>query len=184
MDKLEDVAEFHAKMGFYPHTDDVDDLFEKVKEKRKAILSEEVGELIEAIDSDDPVAILHEGIDVLYVTLGALHELGITQAQLDVAWSMVQEANMAKRPPDGPLEKAKKGDRWKKADVSKALSVKSKLRTCLVSYAYPDNGSWAFSHIIVDAEGSLTKGRAEQMLGLIRSQHEGAVISNIVELEG
>lgn len=189
MSKLEDVAEFHQKMGFYPYVEADEELKAAVNKKRINIIKEEAAELAEALESEDPVSILHESVDVLYVVYGALLERGLSQNNLDVAWEMVQAANMKKTPPENPLDKAEKGKSWKKADVRKALSVKSKLHTYLISYSYKvkHNSTWNHGHATIDVEGKMNRARAEQCLGLIAGKHEVAkngevAISNIVDL--
>lgn len=119
---LSDVSTFHDYMGFYPFAETAPPL-EAISKKRGKMLREEVEELIEVIESGDKSKILHEGVDVLYVVLGALVEAGLTGSELSVAWSLVHSANMTKDPPNDPLAKGVKGKDFKRADCSLALNA-------------------------------------------------------------
>jgi len=184
MSKLEDVEEFHKKMKFYPHclSSEMEDgsLAGLVTEKRIKIIQEEFRELCDAIKSQDLPAILHESVDAIYVVLGALHELGVSQNNLDAAWEMVHAANMKKKIPLSPLDKAVKSDKWEKADVSKAMSIKFALKKVLICYSHKG----IESNMIVSAESPISETRVNQILGSLESVHENEkiVILNLVEL--
>ena len=92
-------------------------------------------------------------MDALYVVFGALHEQGFTQSEVDCAWALVHNANMAKVPPKSPMKKAKKGDGWKKADVSAALGVSASFQKALVSFIKGGE----ISNSIFDIQGELTR---------------------------
>lgn len=183
MSKLQDVFRFHSKMGFWPFVPEenkTQELEDAVYEKRCRLIEEEAKELVEAIRSGDKVARLHESVDLVYVVLGGLLEHDISQASFDAAWKMVQEANMAKKPPADPLGKAEKGPRWKKAEVVKALSVKGEVRTFLVCFMgeRPD-GSQMYGNTYITIDEKLTDHKIEQIGKTIESSID---IKNLVIL--
>lgn len=145
---LSDVDEFHDYMGFYPYAEQSPPL-EAINAKRGKLITEERRELAEAIASGDKAKILHEGIDVLYVVLGAMVEAGITPDELSVAWSLVHSANMTKQPPQDPLGKASKPENFQPADCSIALGSKGKEHR----YAVIAGGKISF----VSTIGSMTR---------------------------
>jgi len=57
------------------------------------LISEEVGELQDAIDTNDRVEQLDALIDILVVTIGAIHSMG---ADAEGAWNEVLQSNLAK----------------------------------------------------------------------------------------
>ena len=57
------------------------------------LIDEEVGELQDAIDANDKVEQLDALIDILVVTIGAIHSLG---ADAEGAWNEVLQSNLAK----------------------------------------------------------------------------------------
>ena len=57
------------------------------------LISEEVGELIEAVQNDDRLEQLDALIDILVVTIGAIHSMG---ADAEGAWKEVLQTNLAK----------------------------------------------------------------------------------------
>lgn len=124
---LSDVEHFHGMMGFFPaiEIESIPGGKAAIDAKRARILQEEIKELVEAIKLGDKAEILHEGIDALYVVLGALHEAGITTAELSMGWGLVQSANMSKDAPADPLDKAIKGPNFEAANCSAALGAKS-----------------------------------------------------------
>lgn len=156
-DLMNDTYEFHAHMGLYP-TVDCDK--KAVEAKRISLLKEETAELIEAIESGDIEKILHESTDVLYIVAGLLVERGITPAQAQSAWTQVHAANMNKEPASDPLKKPTKPAGWKPADMSVALSAKSKINRWAVSYIGKDSG---MATVIVDIEGDLTTVKLAQI---------------------
>ena len=156
-DIMNDTHEFHAHMGLYP-TVNCDE--KTVEAKRIALLQEETAELIEAIESGDVGKILHEATDVLYIVAGLLVERGITPAQAQAAWAHVHAANMNKCPASDPLKKPTKPADWKPADMSAALSAKSKIIRWALSYIGKDSG---MATVIVDVEGDLTGVKLAQI---------------------
>lgn len=60
------------------------------------LIEEETKELAEAINNNDPVEQLDALIDILVVTIGALHSLG---ADAEGAWNEVMRSNLAKIDP-------------------------------------------------------------------------------------
>lgn len=140
---LADVGEFHDHMGFHPYAKEAPPI-DKVNEKRIKMLTEEVKELAKEVESGDKAKILHETVDVLYVALGALVEAGITGAELSVAWALVHQANMTKKPPSDPLGKGIKGKDFKPADCSLALGAQGEDRR----YAVIVGGKISFASTI------------------------------------
>jgi len=57
------------------------------------LISEETGELADAINAKDPVETLDALIDILVVTIGAVHSMG---ADAEGAWKEVMRTNFAK----------------------------------------------------------------------------------------
>ena len=66
---------------------------EKQYDLYRNLISEEVGELIEAVQNDDRVEQLDALIDILVVTIGAIHSMG---ADAEGAWKEVLQTNLAK----------------------------------------------------------------------------------------
>lgn len=71
----------------------VDGLDEKQFEMYKNLIEEEFNELVTAEDNKDPVEQLDALIDILVVTIGALHSMG---ADAEGAWKEVMRTNFAK----------------------------------------------------------------------------------------
>jgi len=59
----------------------------------RSLISEELEELNEAIENNDEVEQLDALIDILVVTIGAIHSMG---ADAEEAWSEVYKTNLAK----------------------------------------------------------------------------------------
>jgi predicted HAD superfamily Cof-like phosphohydrolase len=57
------------------------------------LISEETGELADAINAKDPVETLDALVDILVVTIGAIHSMG---ADGEGAWKEVMKTNFAK----------------------------------------------------------------------------------------
>jgi predicted HAD superfamily Cof-like phosphohydrolase len=71
------------------------------------LIKEEVGELQTAIDNNDKVEQLDALIDILVVTIGAIHSMG---ADADGAWKEVMRTNFAKIDKDtGKVRKREDG---------------------------------------------------------------------------
>ena len=123
-----DVEVFHKAMGFHPfreipipESEPKVTRWNAISAKRQRMIKEECRELCEALEGGNKAQILHESIDLVYVTLGALVDSGVTWAELSIGWAMVQQANMSKDAPDDPMSKAIKGEGFVKANVSQAL---------------------------------------------------------------
>lgn len=70
-----EVWDFHNRWGFGSgHFEDTNPA--SIVKRRKAILSEEVRELAEAVDDDDSIAVCNEAADVLFVAIGHVEALG------------------------------------------------------------------------------------------------------------
>ena len=74
-----------------------DSINEEQYEMYRKLIAEEVGELHEAIENNDRVEQLDALIDILVVTIGALHSMG---ADAEGAWQEVLRTNLAKIDPD------------------------------------------------------------------------------------
>ena len=91
---------------------------------RLDLISEELEELKNAMESKDLLEVADALTDILYVTYGAGHALGI---DLDKCFDEVQNSNMSKLGADGkPIYnesgKVMKGPDYYKPDLSKFLS--------------------------------------------------------------
>ena len=97
---------------------------EKTNELRLDLISEELEELKNAMESKDLLEVADALTDILYVTYGAGHAFGIN---LDKCFDEVQNSNMSKLGSDGkPIYnesgKVMKGPDYFKPDLSKFLS--------------------------------------------------------------
>jgi len=80
------------------------------------LIEEEAEELNEAIRNNDPVEALDALIDILVVTIGAIHSMG---ADAEGAWNEVMRTNFAKiDPSSGKVRKREDGKVLKPADWS------------------------------------------------------------------
>jgi predicted HAD superfamily Cof-like phosphohydrolase len=80
------------------------------------LIEEEAEELNEAIRKNDPVEALDALIDILVVTIGAIHSMG---ADAEGAWNEVMRTNFAKiDPASGKVRKREDGKVLKPADWS------------------------------------------------------------------
>lgn len=70
------------------------------------LINEEVGELETAIANNDRVEILDALIDILVVTAGAAHSLGV---DAEGAWKEVMRSNFSKISEDGKVRKREDG---------------------------------------------------------------------------
>lgn len=97
---------------------------EKTNQLRLDLISEELEELKNAMESKDLLEVADALTDILYVTYGAGHAFGIN---LDKCFEEVQNSNMSKLGADGkPIYnesgKVMKGPDYFKPDLSKFLS--------------------------------------------------------------
>ena len=97
---------------------------EKTNQLRLDLISEELEELKNAMESKDLLEVADALTDILYVTYGAGHAFGIN---LDKCFNEVQNSNMSKLGADGkPIYnesgKVMKGPGYFKPDLSKFLS--------------------------------------------------------------
>ena len=97
---------------------------EKTNQLRLDLITEELEELKNAMESKDLLEVADALTDILYVTYGAGHALGI---DLDKCFDEVQNSNMSKLGADGkPIYnesgKVMKGPDYYKPDLSKFLS--------------------------------------------------------------
>ena len=97
---------------------------EKITSLRHDLIKEELDELKEAMDNNDIKEVADALTDILYVTYGAGHALGIN---LDKCFEEVQNSNMSKLSSDGkPIYndngKVMKGPNYFKPDLTKFIS--------------------------------------------------------------
>ncbi|MDB4820764.1 nucleoside triphosphate pyrophosphohydrolase family protein [Candidatus Pelagibacter sp.] len=97
---------------------------DKINSLRYDLIKEELGELKEAMENKDLLEVADALTDILYVTYGAGHALGI---DLDKCFEEVQNSNMSKLGEDGkPIYnesgKVMKGPKYFKPDLTKFLN--------------------------------------------------------------
>ena len=97
---------------------------EKITSLRFALIKEELDELRDAMDNKDIKEVADALTDILYVTYGAGHALGI---DLDKCFEEVQNSNMSKLDENGkPIYnesgKVMKGPNYFKPDLSKFVN--------------------------------------------------------------
>jgi predicted HAD superfamily Cof-like phosphohydrolase len=91
------------------------------------LISEEVQELREAIEQNDNIEQLDALVDILVVTIGAIHSMG---ADGEGAWNEVMKTNFAKIDPDtGKVRKREDGkvlkpEGWKAPELEPFLVKK------------------------------------------------------------
>lgn len=117
-DVLGDVRAFRRLMDRPDR--DVPDVNVPERQCRADLIRDEVGELLDAIEAGDPVAVAHEGIDSIYVVVGAFLDFGLP---FGPAWDAIHAANMRKVGTDGkPVlrgdGKVLKPPGWQKADLT------------------------------------------------------------------
>lgn len=89
-----------------------------------SLIEEEVDELFQAIRDNDRTEQLDALIDILVVTIGAIHSMG---APAQLAWNEVMQTNFAKiDPATGKVRKREDGkvlkpDGWKAPELAKFL---------------------------------------------------------------
>ena len=97
---------------------------EKINKLRLDLIREELDELTEAMKNKDLLEVADALTDILYVTYGAGHALGIN---LDKCFDEVQNSNMSKLDENGKpiyneFGKVMKGPNYFKPDLSKFLN--------------------------------------------------------------
>ena len=97
---------------------------EKINQLRLSLIKEELEELEEAMNNKDLVEVADALTDILYVTYGAGHALGIN---LDKCFNEVQNSNMSKlgkngKPIYNEFGKVMKGPGYFKPDLKKLLT--------------------------------------------------------------
>ena len=113
---------FRDQLTFMQACDQTVDRFNPEQFKMYLSLIEEEGkELVQAIQDQDKVETLDALIDILVVTIGAIHSLG---AGGELAWREVMRTNMAKIDPEtGKVRKREDGkvlkpDGWVPPDLA------------------------------------------------------------------
>lgn len=98
-DTLSKVKQFHDACGVFtpevPHLTDTN-----LNKLRYDLLAEELEELREGMDAQDPVAVIDALTDLQYVLDGAYLALGFAEYK-DLAFDEVQRSNMSKLGEDG-----------------------------------------------------------------------------------
>ena len=97
---------------------------DKINKLRLDLIKEELGELTEAMNNKDLLEVADALTDILYVTYGAGHSLGI---DLDKCFDEVQNSNMSKLDENGkPIfnesGKVMKGPNYFKPNLSKFVN--------------------------------------------------------------
>ncbi|MDC3257501.1 nucleoside triphosphate pyrophosphohydrolase family protein [Candidatus Pelagibacter sp.] len=97
---------------------------DKINKLRVDLIKEELEELTEAMNNNDLLEVADALTDILYVTYGAGHALGI---DLDKCFDEVQNSNMSKldennKPIYNDAGKVMKGPNYFKPDLSKFVS--------------------------------------------------------------
>lgn len=64
--------------------------------ERYRFLMEEAGEYFDSAHAGDMVGAVDGLLDTVYIALGTLHLMGLTNDQVQACWNAVQKANMAK----------------------------------------------------------------------------------------
>lgn len=127
---LEQVIEFHETYGL-PVQAEQDISCAQTRALRINLLAEELEELKEALDNDDPLETLDALIDLQYVLDGAFISFGMHHVK-DEAFAEVHRSNMSKlgedgkpirRPEDG---KVMKGPNYFKPDLAQFIKDKKK----------------------------------------------------------
>ena len=99
----------------------------KIIQLRINLIKEELNELEEAVENDDLLEVADALTDILYVTYGAGHALGI---DLDKCFDEVQKSNMSKldrygNPIYNDQGKVMKGPSYFKPDFKKILNIRN-----------------------------------------------------------
>ena len=99
---------------------------EKINNLRYDLIKEELGELKDALDSNNLLEVADALTDILYVTYGAGHAFGIN---LDDCFDEVQKSNMSKldekgKPIYNDKGKVMKGPKYFKPDLTKFIKKK------------------------------------------------------------
>ena len=119
-DPFGDVVAFHEALG--QPVGDVPKLLTSVREKlRLDLIMEERDELDVAIEADDLPEMADALIDLIYVCIGYMVELGIDPGPI---WDEVHRTNMAKKGGDVRSDgKILKPDGWKEPRIAELLSA-------------------------------------------------------------
>lgn len=91
-----DVNEMHQKFGFHRKVNELGvERLRELMDFRLKQIQEEVNELEEAIDNEDPEEIVDALIDMMVFSIGTLD---LFHVNADAAWNEVLAANIAKNP--------------------------------------------------------------------------------------
>ena len=93
---FEDVQEFHTEVLGVAPTPPYSFHSEAWLLERYRFLMEEVTEFYDCSHAGDMVGAIDGLLDTVYVALGTLYLMGLTNAQVQACWDAIQKANMAK----------------------------------------------------------------------------------------
>lgn len=126
MNYIKDIREFQDKLaekkeGWLRNSNNEEEVLKGIS-LRERLITEEVNEMLEAMNAGNEVEILDGAVDSFYVILGTLHELGLLD-KFEKAWELVHKNNMSKLGPDGKAKKDSGGkiikpENFKKLDLS------------------------------------------------------------------
>ena len=125
---LEQVQEFHETYGL-PVENEQTTGSDQTKELRINLLQEELDELKEALENNDPIETLDALIDLQYVLDGAFLSFGFQDVKTE-AFNEVHRSNMSKLGEDGkPIRregdgKVMKGPNYFKPDMVQFIKTK------------------------------------------------------------
>jgi phosphoribosyl-ATP pyrophosphohydrolase len=111
------MREFHAKFPPAAPVRSAAITDAGLRNLRRRLLDEEVNELHDAVESQDPAAIGREAADVIYAAAGTAVAAGVP---IDLILAVVHAANMTKDP--GPDGKAIKGPGYQPADIGAVIA--------------------------------------------------------------
>lgn len=126
MNYIKDIRDFQEKIaetkeGWIKESTNEEEVLKGIS-LRERLITEEINEMLEAMNTGNEVEILDGAVDSFYVILGTLHELGLL-SKFEDAWKLVHENNMSKLGPDGKVKKDSGGkiikpENFKKLDLS------------------------------------------------------------------
>jgi predicted HAD superfamily Cof-like phosphohydrolase len=121
------VREFHRAFGLPVRQSPTTAVGIEQRSLRRALIEEEVGELADAVDRGDLVAVADALADIVYVAYGTAHVYGI---DLDAALDEVHASNMTKLGADGrPVRRADgkvlKGPNYRPPNIANVLNLET-----------------------------------------------------------
>lgn len=116
MSLIEDVKAFHERYGI-PYLSKPGLLDDATFDYRLKFLYEELDEFTVAHNKDDLVGAVDGLLDLVYVALGTLLNMGLSTKQIEQCWNTIQEANINKI----RVSSADESKRGHSSDVRKPL---------------------------------------------------------------